>query len=726
MANFFDQFDAQPAGGAFAPPPGAINALGHQYVKVQPPDGGPPVYQLVTTPGGSDQAPQAQAGQAAPAQPASPGQTGNFFDQFDNAPQEASGPPNPMEGQGSFMDSAINGLTFGFGDEAAGALAGAGSWLTGGSFNDAYDRTTENIRNSLRDYETRHPYLAAAGNIAGGVASIPLMPEMALLKAGANAGRAARIAAPLVNAGIQGAVAGGLQGYGNGSGGVGNRLEDAATGAALGGAIGAPLGAVAGGIANYASRPSARLAAGAPSAVDVAAAGQRLGIPIPLAAASNSMAVQRSAQLLSSVPVIGNPIKRASEKALAGMGEAAGNIAADMGGGSASSVAGAGAGTRAALADYIGPVTKSRVSAAYDAVDKLINKHVTAHLSHTAQTASAILGERAAAALPGPGAAVKLIAEAVQRPGGLTYAGIKQLRTRVGEMLDQSLLPGDMSQGELKRIYGALTEDLRNAARQAGGRRALDAFTWANSLNAAVAKRRAELARLLNVKNDEGIIHAIERMAGSRSSADLKMLAKVKASVPADDWNDIASAVIGRMGRQANGNGDFTAELFIRHYKQLSDQGKALLFGNKPGLRDALDDLATVADRFKSLQKFTNSSKTGDVVTGSALMTLAVSNPFLFVKTVIPSVIMARIFSKPATVRAMTRWASAYHNYVAKPSIGAMQILSASSKRFASEIGQSFGLTPYVDRFALALAGSPRAAAVDNGPPDNGQAQPEK
>ena len=65
------------------------------------------------------------------------------------------------------------------------------------------------------------------------------------------------------------------------------------------------------------------------------------------------MAVQRSAQLLSSVPILGNPIKKASEKAIADMGNAAGGIANEMGGGAASSAAGAGASARAALGDFV-------------------------------------------------------------------------------------------------------------------------------------------------------------------------------------------------------------------------------------------------------------------------------------------------------------------------------------------------------------------------------------
>ena len=80
MANFFDQFDAQPAGFSTTPPPPAVSAFGHHYVKVQPPNGGPAVYQLV---------PEAGAGSPPPVggNPAAQGQGGggNFFDQFDNA-----------------------------------------------------------------------------------------------------------------------------------------------------------------------------------------------------------------------------------------------------------------------------------------------------------------------------------------------------------------------------------------------------------------------------------------------------------------------------------------------------------------------------------------------------------------------------------------------------------------------------------------------------------------
>jgi hypothetical protein len=40
------------------------------------------------------------------------------------------------------------------------------------------------------------------------------------------------------------------------------------------------------------------------------------------------------------------------------------------------------------------------------------------------------------------------------RPGGLTYAGVKDLRTRVGEMLDTGIFPEGMSQASCGASMG--------------------------------------------------------------------------------------------------------------------------------------------------------------------------------------------------------------------------------------------------------------------------------
>ena len=61
-----------------------------------------------------------------------------------------------------------------------------------------------------------------------------------------------------------------------------------------------------------------------------------------------------------------------------------------------------------------------------------------------------------------------VFAQRCETPGGLTYEGIKNLRTNIGQMLSRGILPDDVNGSHLKQIYGALSDDL-NASVGASG-----------------------------------------------------------------------------------------------------------------------------------------------------------------------------------------------------------------------------------------------------------------
>jgi len=161
---------------------------------------------------------------------------------------DAVPPANPAEGQGSMLDSIANGVTLGFGDEAAGAIGGALDWMgfgpegSKGTFQGGYDRVTGNVRNAVKDYQTRHPVAATVAEVAGSLPTMMLVPGGTAMKGLSLAGKVARGAA-------SGAAVGGLQGFGNAEGGVQNRLEGAAEGAGTGAVVGAALPAVGRGVA---------------------------------------------------------------------------------------------------------------------------------------------------------------------------------------------------------------------------------------------------------------------------------------------------------------------------------------------------------------------------------------------------------------------------------------------------------------------------------------------
>ena len=169
---------------------------------------------------------------------------------------------------------ASQGVTFGFGDEIYGGVAGAYDALTSNkTFSQAYDDRRDAARAALDKAREDQPFAAYGGEIVGGVA-LPLggarMAANALRAApGATAvanvaskvpgvSRGARAMSNALNAtgrlergaGLgarmaagakEGAAWGGLYGYGSGEGSVEDRLGSAAGGAIMGGGFGAAL-----------------------------------------------------------------------------------------------------------------------------------------------------------------------------------------------------------------------------------------------------------------------------------------------------------------------------------------------------------------------------------------------------------------------------------------------------------------------------------------------------
>jgi hypothetical protein len=482
------------------------------------------------------------------------------------------------------------------------------------------------------------------------------------------------------------------------------------------GILGRPLGP--GGALMTGARGTPAAASRAP----LVEAAQRIGVSIPKAAATDSMVVQRIGQAVANIPIGGGALRKAGERAVTQTGEAAGRVAAGYGGGSAASPLSAGATARESLERYIGPTTSARVDKAYDAVDALVRPDVSTPLDSTARIATTIVTQRKAAGLRGGGPAVDLIAEAASRPEGLTYQGIKTLRTRVGEMLKGGILPADMSQAELKRIYGALSDDLRAAVEGAGGAAALAKFERANIYNALISQRREELARIVGVKNDEGVYERLAKAAGSTSSADMNLLLKARKAIPGEEWDEVASAVIQRMGRNPGQAMEFSPEAFMTAFRKLSPGGRKVLFRStgKGNLADALDDVAMVSSRFKELSRFSNPSGTAQVSVGIAQLggtsgvAFGLVDPITFAGSLLGTGLLARALASPATARATAGYGRAYNLHVKNPSRMTAQALSFASRRLAAEIGTEFGLGSRVPQMAAGLEGGPGNATAED------------
>lgn len=160
---------------------------------------------------------------------------------------------------GSALRGVVKGVTFGFGDElraGTDALAqGVGNLFSGSegrpTMGQAYDKSLAASREQDRLDAATNPVSNVTGQVAGGVSSMVLAPEL-------GAGRLIAPVGTLINPLFRalpgwlqtgarvvggGAAAGGAAGFGEGEGGVGNRLESAAIGAGTGAVVAPVVGA---------------------------------------------------------------------------------------------------------------------------------------------------------------------------------------------------------------------------------------------------------------------------------------------------------------------------------------------------------------------------------------------------------------------------------------------------------------------------------------------------
>lgn len=402
----------------------------------------------------------------------------------------------------------------------------------------------------------------------------------------------------------------------------------------------------------------------APAAISAA---ERIGVDIPKFIATDNPITAFTGQVLARAPG-GGPIAKSIEESRTALQGATGRAASMAGGTTDAAVAGDNFAN--AIDTSFKPMVKTGVSAAYDNVASIMDPNIKSPLSKTKEAVAEIISRRAESGINGFGKAVDTVAEATRRPSGLTFDGIKGLRTHIGEMLDTGVFPEGMSEHDLRRIYSGLSDDLRTSAKAAGGERGLAGFERANELNKQVAEWKEGLKKVIGPKSrsGEGIAQSIIRMASNGASADLDTLSKARAAVPKEIWQDVASTAIKRLG--ISRNGEWTPAAFATDFRQLSDRGRMLLF-RSVGSGDVLpflNDIAEVSQKFVDRGKLANTSGTaghnalyaagGAIVTGLAAGRL--TEPLVAIGSIAGANGLSRLLASKATAASVARWTRIY------------------------------------------------------------------
>jgi len=219
-------------------------------------------------------------------------------------------------------------------------------------------------------------------------------------------------------------------------------------------------------------------------------------------------------------------------------------------------------------------------------------------------------------------------AQTVQKGGKLGMDELKAMRSRIGEKLESPTIgPDSIPRGELKQLYGALTEDMRSAAAARGPAavRALAKAEGNYKIRMGIIDR---LDAITNKDAPEGVFQALDRAATTGGGQDSGLLSAVKRVTTPAEWNDIGSAVIRRLGNpkpgqpRAPGEPDFSVGSLATNWRKLTPRAKDMLFGpDKPGTpRAGLEELSRVAASLQNVGKLANTSHTAEVGAAFAMV----------------------------------------------------------------------------------------------------------
>ncbi len=537
-------------------------------------------------------------------------------------------------GQGEGTDAiglVAQGITANLGDEAAGLAGGVANVLQGKSFAEGYTQERDLARRADEIGRERSGILP---EIAGSVVS--------------PVGAFRAPAATVRGAAAQGAAGGAAFGFGSGEGAV-DSVVDTATGAALGAGLGAGaqrlLGGRGGGGGGGTPRPAAQAYQDQLDA----------GVPNPTLGSTRGGAAAIAENALALSPGGGRVAANIREN-IAGAGQGAQAMADRFGpGGSLVSRGEAlieGANKWRSKADEV-------VGKAYDAIP--ISPKAPASTPNTLAFLDGAADRFDSQVLKQAFANGKLATfrQALDEP--LSWRDLKGWRSEIGDLIGEAVVVGDnIGKKQLRGLYASLSDDMKATA-TALGPDALRKFERANNLFRDKQERLEKT--LVSILGKDGnnpaeragkLIDTIS--AANKGSSDIKKLADIRKSIPAEEWSSVSSSLVRLMGQPRDNPAlDFSPQSFLTAYKGMDDAAKNIIFG-KNELRKELDGFSNAMEGLATVQNSGNPSGTARI----ANVLLGLTNLSSLGTQAITANVASRLWTNPRFVQ----WATGYTKMV--------------------------------------------------------------
>jgi len=256
--------------------------------------------------------------------------------------------------------------------------------------------------------------------------------------------------------------------------------------------------------------------------------------------------------------------------------------------------------------------SKQKAEQLFNEVDRFVPGQSAVPVQNALQTAKQLSTPVAGAPTVGASLVNKKIASIAQaleadagQTGALPYQALKELRSAVGrEAFSTDMLIDAAPRAQMKQLYGALTEDMKQAA-IAAGPQAERAFNRANGFYSALNQRVDDFLNGLSNKVEPAKVFAALQ---SNSREGGQMVNAVMRSLNPQERKVVVSAVLQKMGKALSGKQDdlgevFSTETFLTNWDKLTPRAKQALFQGQAGLSDDLNAIAAASSRIRDARQ---------------------------------------------------------------------------------------------------------------------------
>ena len=456
-----------------------------------------------------------------------------------------------------------------------------------------------------------------------------------------------------------------------------SKTTQALTGAALGGII-----PEAGNLISKAAAPLFR--AGNPARAERFAAFEQAGAKPTVGQITGGKTVQGIETVLGKTPGSRGYLTRHIEETQKNLNDSVEGIASRLSGGRETSPYVAGGEIKTGISDYITKF-KKRSTELYSSLNNVIPKETPVPVSNTANAIDDILGRSPIeqSLTPGPvKTQLEMLKQNIQS-GHLSFGDLQAARTKIGQGLHSFDLNPGISKADSKRLYGAITSDIKDAADSRG---AGELFKQANDYYKQNANLISKTLNGLDRKAEpEKVYNAL--VAGTKDGA--QKLKHLEGVLTPSQFNLVAATQLRKLGSFVrDGQEQFSGGTFLGNWGRLHNDAKQILYKD-PEVRKGIDTLAQAMGTITEQQRqLANPSGTagqlGNILFGGGIAAAA-ANPALitsFIGAALASNGAARLLTNQKFIKWLAqgpalRTPSAIRQWIARGSaIGIPQVLN--------------------------------------------------